>query len=60
MSTRKDAHQPAIQVIERMFALLDALAAHQDLSLSAGAKEKPGRSRDQQRLGVAPSTAGFR
>ncbi|OYU73031.1 MAG: hypothetical protein CFE45_38455, partial [Burkholderiales bacterium PBB5] len=30
MTTKKDGQTPAIQVIERMFSLLDALAAHQD------------------------------
>ncbi len=30
MATRQEAGQPAIQVIQRLFALLDALAAHQD------------------------------
>ena len=30
MMIKKDGQKPAIQVIERMFSLLDALAAHQD------------------------------
>ena len=30
MTTKKEGQSPAIQVIERMFSLLDALAAHQD------------------------------
>jgi len=30
MTIKKDGQKPAIQVIERMFSLLDALAAHQD------------------------------
>ena len=30
MTTKKDGQAPAIQVIARMFSLLDALAAHQD------------------------------
>ena len=48
MSTRKEAHQPAIQVIERMFALLDSLAAHQD---PVSLKEL------SERTGLHPSTA---
>jgi DNA-binding IclR family transcriptional regulator len=48
MSTRKEAHQPAIQVIERMFSLLDALAAHQD---PVSLKEL------SERTGLHPSTA---
>ena len=48
MSQPRDGSKPAIQVIERMFALLDALAAHQDpVSLKALA----------ERTGLHPSTA---
>lgn len=48
MATRHEAGQPAIQVIERLFALLDALAAHQDpVSLKALS----------QTTGLHPSTA---
>ena len=30
MTTKKEGQAPAIQVIARMFSLLDALASHQD------------------------------
>jgi DNA-binding IclR family transcriptional regulator len=48
MTTRKEGQTPAIQVIERMFSLLDALAAHQDpVSLKLLS----------ERTGLHPSTA---
>ena len=48
MTTRKEGQTPAIQVIERMFSLLDALAAHQDpVSLKVLS----------ERTGLHPSTA---
>lgn len=48
MTTSKEGQTPAIQVIERMFSLLDALAAHQDpVSLKLLS----------ERTGLHPSTA---
>ena len=48
MTTAKEGQKPAIQVIERMFSLLDALAAHQDpVSLKLLS----------ERTGLHPSTA---
>ena len=48
MTTTKEGQTPAIQVIERMFSLLDALAAHQDpVSLKVLS----------ERTGLHPSTA---
>ena len=48
MTTLKQGQTPAIQVIERMFSLLDALAAHQDpVSLKVLS----------ERTGLHPSTA---
>ena len=48
MATRHESGQPAIQVIERLFALLDALASHQDpVSLKALSES----------TGLHPSTA---
>jgi DNA-binding IclR family transcriptional regulator len=48
MATNKESPTPAIQVMERMFALLDALAAHQDpVSLKALSES----------TGLHPSTA---
>ncbi len=48
MSTKKEGQTPAIQVIERMFSLLDVLAAHQD---PVSLKEL------SERTGLHPSTA---
>ena len=48
MSTRKEHTTPAIQVLERMFSLLDLLAAHQD---PVSLKEI------SERTGLHPSTA---
>ena len=48
MATRHDSGQPAIQVIERLFALLNALAAHQDPSSLKALSEA---------TGLHPSTA---
>jgi DNA-binding IclR family transcriptional regulator len=48
MTIKKEGQSPAIQVIERMFSLLDALAAHQDpVSLKVLS----------ERTGLHPSTA---
>ena len=48
MTPKKEGQTPAIQVIERMFSLLDALAAHQD---PVSLKEL------SERTGLHPSTA---
>lgn len=48
MSTKKESTTPTIQVIERMFSLLDVLAAHQD---PVSLKEI------SERTGLHPSTA---
>jgi DNA-binding IclR family transcriptional regulator len=48
MTTKKEGQTPAIQVLERMFSLLDALAAHQD---PVSLKEL------SERTGLHPSTA---
>src|SRR5574343_1413514 len=48
MTVKKESHAPAIQVIERMFSLLDVLAAHQD---PVSLKEL------SERTGLHPSTA---